>query len=93
MKKTELQDGMIVKTRNGRYFLSLGDVFIGEEISIRKNEYNENLEDLFLKDKGDIVLVYKLNYRNLIPSLKIGDLLKEEFLDRCLIKNIAEVEE
>lgn len=91
MNKNELQDGMVVKTRNGIYFLSLGNVFIGKRISIGKNEYNDELEDLYLKGKGDIVLVYKLNYKNLMPGFKLDDLLEEEFLDYCAREKIAEV--
>lgn len=91
MKKIELQDGVIVKTRNEKYFLSLGDVLIGKQVSIGKSEYSAELEDLYLKDKGDIVLVYKLNYKKLVPGLKLNDLLQKEFLEHCVRENMAEV--
>ncbi|EOU1827906.1 hypothetical protein C0L77_000613 [Clostridium perfringens] len=58
MKKSDLENGMIVEYRNGLRRIVLGDKFLGEQGSLGIWEYDDNLNNVECCSEFDIVKVY-----------------------------------
>ena len=62
MTKSDLKNGMVVELRNGKRFLIVGDLGIGEDSCIKLDGlvgYNENLNDVSGFSEFDITKIYK----------------------------------
>lgn len=60
MTKSDLENGMVVETRNKTRFLVNGDILVGKWTDREKlDEYNDDLT--ITNSEGDIVKVYTTN--------------------------------
>ena len=77
MTKSDLKNGMVVELRNGKRFLIVNDLGIGEDSCINLDGfmgYNENLNDVSGFSEYDITKIYKTagnTFKNLFDNERL----------------------
>ena len=84
MKKSDLKNGMVVELRNGKRFLIVNDLGIGEDSCIKLDGlvgYNENLNDVSGFSEFDITKIYKTvgnTFRTLFDNERLNLIWERE---------------
>lgn len=83
MKKSDLEDGMIVELRKGTRFMYINDYLYNEMHEYNISHYNDDLLHYQNIKILDIVKVYRVdvaNIKNIFKLIKLGDILTDKYL-------------
>ena len=84
MTKSDLKNGMVVELRNGKRFLIVNDLGIGEDSCITLNGfmgYDKNLNDIMRYSEYDITKIYKTEgntFNNLFDNERLSLIWERE---------------